>query len=508
MPQETRDQAIKRIGELSRRVNEHGVMHTDDLLESRRLRYEHKITAAETRTAPAVETRDASTMPETRNDAPVAEQTMTRAQWAALQVNETETPGGVGPRNLEEADAIRARYANTAAPREIGERRLVGTNAPPEYRGEDPRNVVGVRADQSLSAYYAQMPESIRNPSGLDLGSFDRNAFWRQLITRNTNGREYRALAEGSSTVSATGAGWTVPVDFASRILDLLRANLVFTAEGADGSINGPVVYDMPTNISYVPVWSADAANTGQFVPENTQITPGTPSIGYAYLQANLMATNVLVSRQAIDDSQFNLAELVERQLALAMARTMDSSFLYGTGHGNSQPPGLFTSAYTGQLQTVSMGTNGAALSSTYSAGGTAGMYGPFLQSINQVRAVNDEPNLIACHPNTAMYADSGLSTLNTYVEPPPMLDRTGLWPPKISTAFSTTETQGSSNAATSALACNSNRIILGLRRGLSFMQLHERYADFLQYGFIAYVRYDVNYPYVTAMSRVNGILV
>jgi hypothetical protein len=80
-------------------------------------------------------------------------------------------------------------------------------------------------------------------------------------------------------------------------------------------------------------------------------------------------------------------------------------------------------------------------------------------------------------------------------------------WPPKYSTAFSATETQGSSSAASSALVLNANRVLMPLRQGLTFQILQERYSDYLQFGFLAYVRHDWQFPYTSASCRLQGIL-
>jgi HK97 family phage major capsid protein len=381
--------------------------------------------------------------------------------------------------------------------RETGERALIGTDAPPEYRGDaDAHSPHIIRANQSLSAFYEQLPAEIRNPSGLDMGSFDKDAFYRQLLTRNAGGREYRALSEGTQSVTATGGGFIVPIDFASGILELLRANLVFTSPGVDGVINGPQVVDMSHNVMYYPTWSQDGANTGQWVAENTQLTPGTPALGFAQLQANMNASVVLASRQILEDTNTSggLAQLIETNLARAIARDLDSAALYGLGHGNGQPPGILTSNVSGLL-IQSLGTNGAAPTS----------YSDISKAVEQVRNANDEPSGIFTNPKVLGTYGRLVDTLGQPMRPTP--DMEAYWPPRFSTAFSASETQGSSSAASSALVLNANRVLFGLRRGLSFMILDQRWADFLQVGFVATVRCDWNYPYSNAACRVEGLL-
>jgi hypothetical protein len=179
-----------------------------------------------------------------------------------------ETRGMTGGGNLS-ADA--ARLANSR-------RHLIGTDTHdlPAWRPEGP--MAPLEARHSLSAYLSHAHDW--NPRKMDLGGFDRDAFWLQLMTGKKEGREYRALAEGSQSVTATGAGVLVPVEFAANVLELLGANLVFTNATADGSINGPRVIDMGSQLQYIPVWANDGSLTTQMLAENTQMTPTTASRG------------------------------------------------------------------------------------------------------------------------------------------------------------------------------------------------------------------------------------
>src|SRR5258708_27641780 len=83
----------------------------------------------------------------------------------------------------------------------------------------------------------------------IDLGSFDRDAFWLEVLTRNTAGREYRALTEGSQPVTNCGGhGLGVaevgqfivlsPDGVARPVLTVLDA-LVAAGAGADAGRGG-----------------------------------------------------------------------------------------------------------------------------------------------------------------------------------------------------------------------------------------------------------------------------
>ena len=387
---------------------------------------------------------------------------------------------------ISEQEAARAR----------GNMRLIGrdTHDLPEWRpASDRRGAAVLEARHDLKAYLSQSPDY--NPSGIDFGSFDRDAFWFQALSGKREGREWRALAEGAQSSTVTGAGVLVPLEFAANVLQQLRANLVFTSPGADGAINGPQVVDMQRQIEYVPTWTGDGAGTTSYIAENTAMTPGTATLGRVTLNAYTMANVSLMSRQLLADTNTTggLANLLETNLAAAMARGMDTSALYGTGSG--QPAGILTSAYSGSVQNVSMGTNGAAPTN----------YDQLSQAIEKVRIANDEPSVIATNPQSYGTYSRLKNTLNDALRPGQ--DVLDYWPPRYSTAFSATETQGTSNAASSALVLNANRVILGLRQGFEVMVADQRWIDALQVGVVCWLRHDWAFPYSAATARVLGIL-
>jgi HK97 family phage major capsid protein len=371
-----------------------------------------------------------------------------------------------------------------------------------------------LEARHDIKAWYEQRDDYARY-DGMpavtkDFGSFDKNSFYKALLTGNRDNREYRAMAEGSQSFAVTGGtgGYIVPIQFSMNILPLLRAALLFTSPGDDGSIGGPMVYDMNAATETVPTWSSDGGITmTQWLTENSQMTPTLPALGLGVMTAKTMACVVLASKQLIADvgEGVDFAQLVESNIAMAMARGLDNAALWGTGPSNFQPAGLLTAsgAYQGVRQEISMGTNGAALS----ASAAHGWYGPVAQAIQKCKTSLDPgPFGIYTNPLTASYLLSGgLSTLNTYINPPS--DVTPYMPIHESTVFPSTETWGSSSAASTVSVLNPNRMIMGLRAGIGFQILDQRYADFLQTGFLAWVRMDWLFPYSAQSCHVRGVL-
>jgi HK97 family phage major capsid protein len=371
-----------------------------------------------------------------------------------------------------------------------------------------------LEARHDIKAWYQQRSDYARYEGMPSVtkswDSFDKESFYRALLTGNRDNREYRAMAEGSQSFSVTGGtgGFIVPIQFSMDVLPLLRAALLFTSPGDDGAINGPMVYDMNAATETVPTWSSDGGATmTQWLQENAQMTPTQPALGLGLMTAKTMACVVLASRQLIADvgDGAEFGQLIESNIAMAMARGLDQSALFGTGPANFQPAGLLTAngAYQGVRQEISLGTNGAALS----ASAAHGWYGPVAQAIQKCKtALDPGPFGIYTNPLTASYlASGGLSTLNTYIAPPG--DVSPYLPVHESTVYPSTEAWGSSNAASTISVLNPNRIIMGLRAGIGFQILDQRYADFLQTGFLAWIRMDWLHPYSAQTCHVRGVL-
>jgi HK97 family phage major capsid protein len=415
-----------------------------------------------------------------------------------LQIEEAEKNGGYDAHgNWTGGPGGHGNISHETAQKANARRNLIGTDTHdlPAWRtADDKRGPVNLEARHDLKAYLSQGPDY--NPTKIDFRSFDRDAFWLQLIAGHREGREYRALAEGAQSATLTGGGVIVPIEFSADILSLLRANLVFTAGNDDGTIDGPTIIPMNHQIEVIPTWTGDGANVTSYIAENTAMTPGTATLGRVTAQAWTMANVSLASRQIVSDASVNggFASLIEGNLAAAMARGMDVAALYGTG--TTQPSGILTSAYSGSIQTVSMGTNGLAPAN----------YDQFSQVIEKVRIAN-EPGDLNAFTNPQVYGTYSRlkNTLNDAMHPGQ--DTLDVWPPRTSTAFSATETQGTSSLCSSILVANASRILLPMRSGLAFQTLTERYADALQVGFVSYIRHDWQFPYSAATGRVLGIL-
>ena len=268
----------------------------------------------------------------------------------------------------------------------------------------------------------------------------------------------------------ATGAagGYTVPPEFRRQIIERLQfiasmrqiAEVITTDTGAE--------LPWPTN--------DDTANEGAILDENTQVSEQDVTFGQASIGAYMYTSKLVrASFQIINDSAFNFDLWLSRALGSRIGRVQNRHFTVGTG--DSQPDGVMTSA-TNAVAAASATEIGYAdlveltesLDPAYLGGGNC----RFMTSQagrKQLRLLVDGDNRPLWQPAlTAGTPDSLLGygvTLNNYVAAPA--------------------------AASRSLAFGDFREAYLIRDVSDFalLRLTERYADYLQVGFIGFQRSD-----------------
>lgn len=274
--------------------------------------------------------------------------------------------------------------------------------------------------------------------------------------------------AQGVGTGAA--GGFTVPPAFRQKIVEMITyvaamrqyAEVINTETGA--SLPWPTV--------------DDTANEGAILAENTQDTEQDVTFGQATLDAYMYTSKLVrVSLQLLQDNAFDLDNWLAKALGNRIGRIQNRHFTVGTGTG--QPDGIVTSAgvgktgATGQTTTVTYDDLVDLVESidpAYLESGNARFM--MSQSARKaIRKLKDSQNRPLWEPSIqAGVADSLLGypvALNNYVPVP---------------------------------AASAKSIIFGdIREAyvirdvseFALLRLAERYADFLQVGFIGFQRSD-----------------
>jgi HK97 family phage major capsid protein len=275
---------------------------------------------------------------------------------------------------------------------------------------------------------------------------------------------ESRAIGEGTGAAG----GYTVPVEFQARLVETMKAY---------GGILA--VADVITTADGAPIqWATnnDTANIGALLSENTQVSEQDFTFGTATLGAYMYTSKaVRASFQLLQDSAFDLNAWLPRKLGERIGRALSVHLATGTGSG--QPQGLITGLTNTQT----------------AAGATAITYADLVALEFKIDpAYRNSPTL------QYVFADSALRNIRMAV------DTTGrpLWAPSVADGVGDTINGHpytvDNNLAT--LATGSRSVVFGDIRaayvvrqvtGAQTLRLTERWADYLQVGFLGFARFD-----------------
>lgn len=311
-----------------------------------------------------------------------------------------------------------------------------------------------------------------RNRSGMSFGDYAR-----ALAVGARNDAEKRALSEG------TGAegGFTVPTPLASEFIDRLRAQSVAIRAGAR---------TVPMDSASLAIARLDTDPTVTWRLENSLIDDSDPAFSRLLLEAKAVAGIVKVSRELLSDS-VNISEILTNAFAQAMALELDRVALWNDG-ADDGPVGV---AATSGINEVSMGTNGAALTD----------YDKLIDAVYEMQVDNAaDPTGMIYHPRTGAAMAKLRNGNGDPLQMPEMIARIPRYP---TTSASITQTQGSSNNASSVLFGDFRHLFIGVRDQMSITVLRERYADYGQVGFLCWMRADVQLAHKASFSRLKGIV-
>jgi HK97 family phage major capsid protein len=275
--------------------------------------------------------------------------------------------------------------------------------------------------------------------------------------------------AAGVGTGSA--GGYAVPLAFRDKFVETMKwyGPMLNVAEviTTDSGVNLP----WPTN--------DDTANVGAILGENTQVTEQDVTLGTASLDAYMYTSKLVrVSLQLLQDRP-DFDTWLARKLGERVGRILNQHFTTGTG--TAQPDGIVTSATVGVTGTGSFATTGGlsydnlvdlteALDPAY--GGGQGLQFMIHQTARKaLRKIKDttgqplwQPSLQLGTPDTVL----GYGVLINNDMPTLAQSSKSILFGNISQAY-----------------------VARLVTGLSTLRLTERYADFLQVGFLAFQRAD-----------------
>lgn len=350
----------------------------------------------------------------------------------------------------EKGDEITRAEAHAKRAEEFGKVDRSGVVAPPED--------AGAANSEKDKAYADAFATYMRR--GIGALAHDKQELLRTGWVENPQN------AQGTGTGAA--GGYTVPPAFRQKLVERMNFMAVMRQLAEVISTDTGATLPWPT--------ADDTGNEGAILAENTQVTEQDVTFGQANLDAYMYTSKLVrVSFQLLQDNAFNLEAYLIRILGARIGRIQNRHFTIGTGTG--QPDGIVTSAQVGveaaavaAISTDDLVNLTESLDPAYLEGGdnhfmmaqaTRGALRKLKDSQNRPLW---EPSLQAGSPDRLM--GYGLR-LNNYMAAPAASAKTVLF--------------GNVREA----------YVIRDVADFALLRLAERYADYLQVGFIGFQRSD-----------------
>jgi HK97 family phage major capsid protein/HK97 family phage prohead protease len=327
--------------------------------------------------------------------------------------------------------------------------------------------------DDSVRAWVEERSHHPKEYAHLRLGDV-----LRALITGPRNELEKRALSEGTDSAG----GYTVPDILMARWIDRLRNALVIVRAGAQ---------TVPLTSDTVKIARLLADPTAAWRSENAAVAESDPTFEAVTFTPRSLDVFTKVSRELLEDS-INIGEMLEASLVRSFSVEVDRTCLAGSGTP-PQPRGLRS---TTNVNEVSQGTNGAALTS----------YDPILDLLALLWAdnVTDVTTAIMAPRTLATIAKFKEATTNAPLARPPVLAG---WNFLQTANVSIAETQGGASTASTLYLGDWSQMLLGFRTEMQVEVARELYRGNYQYGYFGHLRFDMQVTHPESFGRLIGII-
>ena len=286
----------------------------------------------------------------------------------------------------------------------------------------------------------------------------------RAVYEQRRNAEIQAALA----TNVPTGAGLLIAPEWSGQLLVNAKA------QGGMRAAADVITTDTGASLPFLTM--DDTANQATIIAENTQITEDVyPTMGSATLNAWTWKSGVLlVSFQMLNDSYFDLDNIIGTAITNRFVRAQNAKFT--SGSGTNEPQGVL---------------NGASLGVTAPNGNTTSM--PYLSLVGLEHSIDPvlrSGAVYMVHDKTLLAFKSLLDSQNRPLFAPGIqqgaYDTMNGYPIVINQDLPVPAAN-----AKSVLFGNFKQYKIRDVKGMQLMVLRERYADFLQIGYIAFMRSD-----------------
>jgi len=293
-------------------------------------------------------------------------------------------------------------------------------------------------------------------------------------LNGNTALNEARNQARAAGVGTGAGGGFLVPQGF--------RRDLVIVQKQFGGMLQVAEQIDTDTGAAIPWPTNDDTGNKGAILSENTQVTEQDLTLGQAQLGAYMYTSKLVrVSYQLLQDSAFNFEVFLRNRLGERLGRAENEHFTIGTGTG--QPQGITV----GGTVRVTLATGNTTGFSTTAVG-----YNALVDLFHSIDpAYRNERTRWMLHDTTVKNI---VKLVDTTGRPIWQLGMQAGEPDMIfgrPITFNQDMPVPAANAKTIAFGDFNAGYVIRLVTGVLSLRLTERYADFLQVGFLAFQRCD-----------------
>jgi HK97 family phage prohead protease len=288
---------------------------------------------------------------------------------------------------------------------------------------------------------------------------------------------------ESRDLTNATATPISQP-EVSTFLWDLLRPASALLASGVRVISTASQSIVWPRIVTSVdPTWIAET----EVIPE------GDPAFGQLTATPKKLAHRVELSNELIDDSEPSIIDILNRHLGQMLALKLDVSALENNPASN--PDGIRGLKYVPGIQTLSMGTNGAALTN----------YDPLLQAVGMLRASNVAgPYAAVVNPRSLL----ALELLKAETGSNEQLGAPAGLPMIYTTSqASMTETKGTATNASSIYVYAPAEIVVVRRQDTVIEVDRSRLFDRDMSEIRAKLRADLLVPNPMAVVRIDGVI-
>jgi HK97 family phage major capsid protein len=289
-----------------------------------------------------------------------------------------------------------------------------------------------------------------------------------------------RSIRKGETrSLDTVNADPITPTEQATVLFDALRASSIALASG---------LLVIPTTRESLAWPQLVTSVDPSWVAEGAVIPAGDPAFAELKATPRKLAHRVIFSNEVADDSEPAIIDVLNQHLATMLGLKLDLAIYEGNAAN-----GIRGLKFTPGIQTISMGTNGGALTS----------YAPFIRAVGRLRSANvPGPYAVATHPDVLTELELLEDADGNQKARPATLP-----PIYTSSLLSTTETAGTASTTRSAYVYSPSQLALVRRADATIEVDRSRLFDSDQSEMRGKLRADLLVPNPVGVVRITGIL-